>query len=69
MKLAEVITTKAMPVKGMLPTAMPDSETRQEQDNRSSGIYQGKSKVPAEVCNREVLHESKTDIMMVIRKW
>ena len=48
---------------------MPDSATRQEQDNRISGIYQGKSKVPAEVCNGEVLHESKTDIMMVIRKW
>ena len=48
---------------------MLDSATRRVQGNRSSGIYHGKSKVPAEVCNREVLHESKTDIMMVIRKW
>ena len=69
MKLAEVTTTKAMPVKGTLPTAMPDSETRQEQDNRSSGIYQGKSKVPAEVCNREVRHKSKTGTTTVIQRW
>ena len=69
MKLAEVITTKAMPVKGTLPTAMPDSATPQEQDNRSSGIYQGKSKAPAEVCNRKVRNESKTDTMTVIRRW
>ena len=57
-----------MPVKGMLPMAMPDSKTPQEQVNRSSGIYQGKSKVPAEVCNRKVLPESKTDTMTVIQR-
>ena len=68
MKLAEVTTTKAMPVKGMLPTAMPDSETRQERVNRSSGMHQGKSKVPAVVCNREEHNESKTDTMMETRR-
>ena len=68
MKQAKVITTKAMPVKGMLPTTMPNSETRQEQVNRSSGIYQGKSKVPAEVCNREEHNESKTDTMTETRR-
>ena len=62
MKLAEVITTKAMPVKGTLPTTM------QEQDNRSSGIYQGKSKVSAVVCNREEHNESKTDTMTETRR-
>ena len=69
MKLAEVITTKAMPVKETLPTAIPDSKTPQEQDNRSSGIYRGKSKTPAEVCNKEVRNESKTGTMTVIRRW
>ena len=68
-KLAEVIMTKAMPVKGTLPTAMPDSETPQEQDNHSSGIYQGKSKAPAEVCNRKVRNKSKTNTTTVIWKW
>ena len=68
MKLVEVITTKAMPVKGTLPTAMPDSATPQEQDNRISGIYQGKSKAPAEVCNKELRHRSKTDTMMETRR-
>ena len=68
MKLAEVTTTKAMPVKGTLPTAMPDSETPQEQDNRSSTIYQGKRKVPAEVCNIKVHHKSKTGTTTVIQR-
>ena len=69
MKLAEVTTTKAMPVKGTLPTAIPDSETPQEQDNRSSGIYQGKSKASDEVCNIKVRPKCKTDTMTVIRRW
>ena len=67
MKLAEVTVTKAMPVKETLLTAMPDSATLQ--GNRSSGIYQGKSRVPAEVCNRETRHESETGTTMEIRKW
>ena len=67
MKLAEVTVTKAMPVKETLLMAMPDSATRQ--DNRSSAIYQGKSKVPTEVCNRDMRHESETGITMEIRKW
>ena len=68
MKLAEVTMTKAMPVKGMLPTVMSDSETRQEQVNRRSGMRQGKSKVSAVVCNREEHNESKTDTMTETRR-
>ena len=72
-KLAEVTATKAMPVREMLPTVMPDSVIPWEQGKMylgsSNSTHLGRREVQDKQHNNKMLVWIRKDTMMVIRLW